>query len=425
MIVRRLIGWVLVFCISAIASADGLYSQLHNALSHPELPYQRALISHRNGVETLIVESELKGPKGDYAWIVPVPNPPTKVLEVNSESLERDFDRANPEFVAYQSVWPFGVFGILLLISALVAARNPSPKTGALLVVDSIILYLFLGLVAQPFMAPKAHKGVTTLSKMSVGAYNVEVVRSDDPKALDAWMQKNGGQLNPRAESAVANYVKEGWCFMVAKLDHSSGNGIAHPLAVIFPSKSAVYPMRLTAAQDNRVVVDLTILSDETATAEPLRIWSSKRFPESRLIKNQLPSGTDDIEDNIDYFPLSTMAWAGCAVTRLRGEMGPDQMTQDILIGSQPFKEEKLTVGSRPDFIGWALWTVAACTGLAAYLVSVVSCLFSTRSRSALIAIAFVAIIVSAGTWGYLSAGTEVIELNVISVPPGTRHSFL
>jgi len=128
MIVRRLIGWVLVFCISAIASADGLYSQLHNALSHPELPYQRALISHRNGVETLIVESELKGPKGDYAWIVPVPNPPTKVLEVNSESLERDFDRANPEFVAYQSVWPFGVFGILLLISALVAARNPSRK---------------------------------------------------------------------------------------------------------------------------------------------------------------------------------------------------------------------------------------------------------------------------------------------------------
>ncbi|MCF7958027.1 MAG: DUF2330 domain-containing protein [Phycisphaerae bacterium] len=44
-----------------------------------EITGQRAIVVHRDGVETLIIESVLEGDSGEYGLIIPVPAVPKKV----------------------------------------------------------------------------------------------------------------------------------------------------------------------------------------------------------------------------------------------------------------------------------------------------------------------------------------------------------
>ena len=357
----------------------------------------------------MIVESVLNGPPGDYAWIVPLPSPPTKVYEVSPWWFDRDGRRYGPGKARFTPTGLYLCLGLLFLVAAIWSAWNPSQKNAGQLLLSGILGAVVLA-VFFPIYAMPSGKGnaIERLQSMTVGDYSVEVVRSNDAKALATWMRKNGGHVPAEAETAVAEYVKEGWCFMVSKLMKSSGKGSAHPLAVTFPSNKAIYPMRLTAAQGNRVTVELMVLSDETATAEPLQIWNSSRFPPSRIVKFD--------EDYLAISPLSCLAWPGCAVTRLRGDMDPRQMTHDIVVGSTPFKEQRITLGDRQGFDTWALDLNILMVGLGAFLASLICGFIPTSRKIAVGSILLVGIGISGWTSYNVHAGIKPISEEVIQV---------
>lgn len=70
---------LVVGLIVAFARADGMYAKGSAVPSEPTVPDQRAIVAWDQGVETLIVESSLRGGKGSYSWILPLPSVPTLV----------------------------------------------------------------------------------------------------------------------------------------------------------------------------------------------------------------------------------------------------------------------------------------------------------------------------------------------------------
>ena len=71
----------LLFLSTAHAWANGCYIPQRAYPALPTIPVQRAIIVHRQGQETLIVESGFQTASPEVGWILPLPAAPTK-LEV-------------------------------------------------------------------------------------------------------------------------------------------------------------------------------------------------------------------------------------------------------------------------------------------------------------------------------------------------------
>ena len=46
----------------------------------PDIPFQRAVVAHRDGVERLVIESSLDGEGKGFAWVIPGRVPPHIVV---------------------------------------------------------------------------------------------------------------------------------------------------------------------------------------------------------------------------------------------------------------------------------------------------------------------------------------------------------
>ena len=407
-VMKRAVALLMLLALGALACAGGMYASL-GGITKPTLPFHRGLVVQKDGQETLIIESVLNGEPGDYAWIVPLPNPPTKIYDVATGWFDHNSRRFGPRLDRFQPSTLYLSIGVVFFTAALWASWQPSRKNAGRLALAGF-LFLVLLAVFFPVYAQVSSRGtpVLRLEQMTVGNYSVEIVKSEDAKALSTWMRKNGGQLPAEAEPVVAQYVKEGWCFLVAKLLKASGHGVAQPLAITFPSKQAIYPLRLTAAQGNRTTLDLVVSSDGTATAKPLQIWNSSRFPESRVVKFS--------KDTLIYEPLECLAWKGCNITRLRGDLGPEQMQNDIVIENSPFQEQRITIGDRDAFDTWARNLSVLMIGLSSFVVSLICGFIPASRKTTLLALLIVGVIAACLTSVNTHAGIKPFGEKMVQV---------
>jgi hypothetical protein len=63
------------------ARGDGMYFPEHAFPELPTIPMQRALIVHKGGMETLVVESTFKSGSPGVGWVLPLPAEPTAFSE--------------------------------------------------------------------------------------------------------------------------------------------------------------------------------------------------------------------------------------------------------------------------------------------------------------------------------------------------------
>ena len=410
----RFLQLLSMLAIAGSALGDGIYEKL-GSLVNPTIPYQRALIACRNGEETMIVESELNGPPGDYAWIVPIPNPPTKILEVDPRALDRITRHYTPQVVPVAPGAGTFWMSILLLGGGIAALWKPSRGSSIFLLLAGFLGYVLSGIFAPVYAGSSAARGgVETIKSLTVGSYKIEVVRSKDALALSRWLRQHGGQLPKVAEPIVDQYVKEGWCFMVSKLDATSGSGSPHPLAVTFKSKEAVYPMRLTAAQGNQVVVDLLVVASGTVSAPPLRIWRTQNleYDPTTLGHNQ--------KENDEFFaidPLACLTWPDSSLTRLRGEMSPAEMKKDIVFTAGPYHPETITVAERDGYPAWVAMSVFVAISVTVFLCGLISGFLPPRGRFALVGTLICVALVGGLTEHLLTAGVHPIESGLVSIP--------
>ena len=68
---------------ASAAMGDGCYIPEHAVRKIPEIPAQRAVLSWKDGVETLVISSALDSEAQKLGWIIPIPAVP-RVIEKES-----------------------------------------------------------------------------------------------------------------------------------------------------------------------------------------------------------------------------------------------------------------------------------------------------------------------------------------------------
>jgi len=235
----------------------------------PEIPYQRALILYRDGMETLVLQSKYEIPEkpesASLGWVVPVPAVP-EVASMEAHKARQMFmslairsrpnviDRTNIFFALFLAITATSFLILLIWVFSYFISSSTISRFRQKLIIfafSSLLLCMIVGI-----FAPSLSKslGVDVISEHRVGVYDVRVVKSDNTEELIAWLNINEFKFGEEDQTAFDNYISRGWCFVVANINPTSeqserqveSEGLAAPLILRFDSDKPVYPVLLT-----------------------------------------------------------------------------------------------------------------------------------------------------------------------------------
>jgi hypothetical protein len=346
--------WGICLNLAVSAFADGMFFDKVGTEVAPKLPYQRALVSYRNGRETLIVESMLNAPAGDYAWVVPLPASPIKMAPSTPGVLETAVLLTPPQnlvegtgsTVPRSAIIAIGMIGVA--IWGLFRHKERSLKTSGKLILECVAIGVLLWWLGLIFAGQRFDESTTTgakngggasanvqvLQQQTLGAYDAVVIKGRDAKGILQWLSNNGYRVPDAAKPIVEGYVRDGWCFLAAKLRNiDGGTASPHPLKVSFDTPRAVYPMRLTALAGTPLLLDLFIVGESYGRVHGLDAWASNTQNGSLVA----------LEDTGSLYPynhpgLAATMWNDACVTRYRGRLRPSDMRTDLWVSWNPTK---------------------------------------------------------------------------------------
>ena len=329
------------------AHADGIYMPPKAFKKMPEIPAQRAVLTWRDGMERMVVESTFKGEGDRFGWVIPLPAEPKsfeavspgflKTLAFNTQpTIEHDELLSSPNgFLVLLAI----VLGLLALIAYARGGMRPS------LFMFLLLTMLFLGFLGGfKFWfdsAPKfegmgtGSKGIKVEKQARIGSYAVEVVRAETPEALGGWLEQNGfAALPAEGKRIVKDLIEEKWHFVTARLQRDGG-GLCrpHPMAITFPASQLIYPMRMTALAETPVYLELYTIADRQTSSKRLKTEFCDRFApidenyNGTYVHAYAPKNR---HSNIGHPDAQREMWPGCVVTRLSGTFKPRQMRSDI-----------------------------------------------------------------------------------------------
>lgn len=388
--------WVSMFVLSAsIASADGFFIPAP-ARRVPTIPSQRALLTHHNGEENLIIQSAFKTDGGsDFGWIIPLPATPTRFKAVEDDLiLDALSIETKPSIITQNDIFwlvlPLAI-GLLAIAALFLACKGLPFRVLAGLLLANLILALYLWSSPENYLRARASsspamtaalpprmtavKGVAVEASEKVGNYDVVSLKADGAPALDEWLASNGYMKLPTAaHQTVEDLAREHWRFVAARLHlENTANGKTmqpHPIMLTFPTPRLIYPMRLTAHAGSNLDLELFIVADRRAECSPLRLEYCGDFSNGQIKSESDPPPRDGMNSSKDayrpadpnslanLFPQLTF-WPGCVLTRLGGVVAPGQMKTDYTFTLKRAKEFRLTLHTRKGAIeragGWTL----------------------------------------------------------------------
>lgn len=344
----------LVLLATGTAHADGIIVGVESV--NLQIPYQRALILFREGKETLILQSKyeaLKNPGNTLGWVVPVPAVPevASMKEEDAYNMFRILDRITcPTFTNMETVvflvLVLGLFFLSLipLLMCLLSlflpflswTRNNRGKLVrfSLSALSICVLVFLLG--PGLFKAGK-FSGVETIGEYHVGIYDVRIIKSKDSLELIQWLNANKFTFTEKNKSAFDEYIKQGWCFVVAQVkvnaekahEESSvvlSEGLIAPLILRFQHEIPVYPLALTATggQETEVLIYLAA-KNKMSCGDRLQLQYAGHSGlsydlGSSIQTNVEPKGFFKPED------LSSLPY----LCKFKGILTPSQMKEDI-----------------------------------------------------------------------------------------------
>lgn len=291
----------IVFMVLAMSSpqrayADGrAYTRL--VASPAEMPDQEAIVAYRDGVETLVIETRVRTNADELAWVVPVPAAP-EISATTSGVFPTLRAMTAPRII--RSPW-LPATGILIPLAILLALGLFVPKwtmarLAAYIALGACLLVLLMPALGTARSIAGSPTAVEVVTRSVVGSYETEVVRSEDPQALERWLSERGFVGDDATHDAVAEYVKAGWVFVVSRLRHDPASGAIltpHPLVLRFPASVPVYPMRLTLPQSEDFRLSLYVFGEgpmggggmTVEVSAPLRYEPEELSLEPRLMR--------------------------------------------------------------------------------------------------------------------------------------------
>jgi hypothetical protein len=166
-------------------------------------------VNEAAGTIDAYVQINYTGSPDQFAWVVPVPNPP-KVDVADIATIDELDGLTRPNYIA-----------------------PPLPDD-------------------CPVPVPAAAGGdVTVFGQGSVGPYDYAIVGSEDPRAMVQWLRDNGYQITPAMEPLVDVYVKEQMVFLAMKLQPQKEVKDIQPVKMTYKSSKPMIPLRLTAVAAN------------------------------------------------------------------------------------------------------------------------------------------------------------------------------
>lgn len=228
---------VLLLALPFFVLADGLVRPPRDYTGSLEEKAQEAIIvftpgtEEKSATEEMILKIQVEGSVEDFAWVVPLPNPP-KTEKADPDLFEELFDYVDAR-----------------LRTRGTGKRKTDEKSGAL------------------NAAPAAEAEVEVISQETVGSFDVAVVRENTPDALNEWLSDNGYQAIDGAEDTIAFYRESGFVFACIKVTGATRQGgksgrDLHPLKFSFETggrDGIFFPMRLTGHQTEPFDVNLYV----------------------------------------------------------------------------------------------------------------------------------------------------------------------
>ena len=309
--------------VASISMADGKYFGPRAQIREPDMPRQRALITYKGGVETLVVESVVEGEASEMAWVVPVPSEPKEVGSATPGTVGTLPFLLRPDVLQVYPLWlpMFGVIAIVLLLYSYWRVGCKRVTAGWFIAEYLMMFIVCAGTVIVFFPVFAQAKGSSDAGFSNwreVERMEVAVVGSHEVKSVAGWLTANGFSISEDEARVIDDYENDGWRFVVSRVKSGGGLASPKPLRVVFETDRAVYPMALTGAGLDRIHVDLCVVGDAAAhtrgfTAYETAVW--------------------DNEEPLTKHPeIAKYVWDGAFVTRLVADVSGSALHRDAYI---------------------------------------------------------------------------------------------
>jgi len=341
---RRLVAACVLVLACRAALADGKFFPRTKAYRKDVgIPSQRALIKLKDGKQTLVIETAAESDSPGLGWVIPLPAVPDRMEVVRPGLFESLAFCFRPKITHYNPHRDMGVESALFLfllvaLWALLAFAGKGVRLGIGCTASPLLFIGLLAVVVLPrlgcsakSMGGSVSSGVRIEVEKRVGSYEVKVLTAETPQALDEWLESNGfAGLDASDEAIIADYIAREWCFFTAKLAREeAGRAAPHPIAFEFPSKEAVYPLKLTGLSGSEPRFEILAVGEKQAEFPGLRTAFADTF---RGRRGQVWLSVNE-SAAIGHPDISRYFWDGCVVTWLEGKLTAEQMKDDVVLG--------------------------------------------------------------------------------------------
>lgn len=338
-----LASWILglVTLLPTAVLADGMVFP-QTAYARPEIPDQRALIHFANGTETLVIETAFTGPGTNFAWVVPLPTL-AKIEPVSTGLFPTLQVIFQPQVVlSVKHYWlALPITALLIWVVAVVRRSVWSAFVLALVLLCAVVflLPLFMPAVSRATAsATTTAANVRVLNRQNVGVFETATIQSTDPSALLHWLNENGFSAPTNVAPAVADYVREGWVFVAARLHRETGEETTqatHPLAFTFQTAKPVYPLRLTGTGISSCRVDLYVFGPGRAKAHGFKVkrCEAPNYDASAAGPRLKPESL-----RIRHQELSKLVPSAAVATKLSAVLDASAMAHDAYVTWEPYR---------------------------------------------------------------------------------------
>ncbi|MFI4854141.1 MAG: DUF2330 domain-containing protein [Phycisphaerales bacterium JB065] len=318
------------------AKADGkvFLSIATDTGSGSTMPRQRAIIAYKDGEQRLAIDTAFTGAGEEFAWLVPLPSEP-EILPATKGMFDTAAMVTAPRVSGRGAtvLLPALILGGAIFGMALNIRRS---ETLLLILLVLFLVALLLPALSMVRSLPGSF-AVDLRSEQQVGVYDTAVLTADDSSELLAWLNEQGYAAPDGAQAVMQDYLDRGWVFAAAKLRDDSdarGDRRAHPLQFRFSTEQPVYPMSLTAVDNETIELELFIFAEGTASTDRLkRVTSFGAERDNRDADDHAARGLLRKKPAIVAHPglidiVDGLPW----VTRMRGVLTPAQQRKDLEI---------------------------------------------------------------------------------------------
>ncbi len=365
---------LLTFIATDRTQADGKFFPRTEVADEPGITAQRAVIAYRDGIETLIVQSDVTGEGDSFGWLLPLPAEPATIepcapytLHGIGQVIHPRMARSPTFLLALSIVLLFVI--VVTCIDYLRKVAKTNERVSAMGILIAILGTVLIASILLPSLARARALGgnVELLQTTQAGVYEITVLKGTGTGIKD-WLISNRFTCPPKAVPVFDDYAAKDWVFLAAKVSADADHSLTHhPLKVTFPTDKTIYPLRLTGVNAEPLQLDLYVIGDKQAMAAGLRPWFCDTF--AKYAETYAGSNDDfdayryetpEIYEAETYWApigipaVSDSMWPGCVLTRLHGRLDTSAMQDDLELHWIDREPMYATVYSRANAWRWS-----------------------------------------------------------------------